>query len=41
MCVVLSSQVLIVLEENAVQVVKVDKQPFMATTGSMEVRYYD
>ena len=26
---------------NEVELVRVDKQPFMATTGSLEARYYD
>ena len=41
MCVILSSSVLTVLEGNEVEVVREDKQPFIATTGSMEARYYD
>ena len=41
MCVVLSSSVLTVLEGNEVEVVRVDKQPFMVATGSVEARYYD
>ena len=34
-------QFLLFWKGNKVEVVRADKQPFMAATGSMEARYYD